>query len=103
MKLIVQSDTQLPVLGMVRRPPRLPSVALVLWPGSADRVCVRGSRAPLPIVFKVMMSSSAHPRLVGSSSDDMVDESYTLILRLGRASSRGELVMGILWCESSVL
>lgn len=28
----------LPVLGMVRRPPRLPSVALVLSPGSLDRV-----------------------------------------------------------------
>lgn len=28
----------LPVLGMVRRPPRFPSVALVLSPGSLDRV-----------------------------------------------------------------
>lgn len=93
----------MPVLGMVRRPPRLPSVALVLWPGSAGRVFVRSSRAPLPIIFKLMMSSSAQPRLVGSSTDDMVEESYTLILRPGRASSRGELVMGILWCESSVV
>lgn len=91
------------MLGTVRRPPRLPNVALVLWPGSAGRVYVRCSRALLPIVFKLMMFSSAHPRLVGSSSDDMVEESYTLILRLGRASNRGELVMGILWCKSSVL
>lgn len=64
---------------------------------------MHGSLALLPIIFKLIMSSSAHPRLVGSSTDDMVEESYTLILRLGRASSRGELVIGILWCESSVL
>lgn len=91
------------MLGMVRRPPRLPSVALVLWPGSEGRVRDLGSRAQLPIVFRLIASSSTQPRLAGSSTDDMVEESYTLILRLGTASNRGELVMGILWCESNVV
>lgn len=34
---------------------------------------------------------------VGSSRDESVEELYTLILRLGRGSSKGEVVIGILW------
>lgn len=86
---------KLPVFGMVRRPPRFPSVALVLSPGSLDRVWLWKSRS-LPTDFRLRISPSEHMS-AGSSRDDRVDELYTLILRLGNGSSRGEVVMGILW------
>lgn len=84
---------------MVRRPPRLPSVALVLRPGSLDKVWLWYSRS-LPIVptdFRLRISPSPDPMSAGSSKEERVEELYTLILRLGSGSSRGEVVMGILW------
>lgn len=33
----------------------------------------------------------------GSSREERVEELYTFILRLGNGSSKGEVVMGILW------
>ncbi len=83
---------------MVRRPPRLPRVALVLSPGSLDRVWLWKSRSlpTVPTDFRLRISPSEHMS-AGSSRDERVEELYTLILRLGKGSSRGEVVMGILW------
>lgn len=83
---------------MVSRPPRLPRVALVLWPGSLGRVWLWWSRSlpTVPTDFRLRISPSAEPPSTGISSEERVDELYTLIFRLGRGSSRGEVVMGIL-------
>lgn len=43
-----------------------------------------------------MISPSTELLPEGSSKDDRVEELYTLILRLGSGSSRGEVVIGIL-------
>lgn len=91
---------RLPVLGMVSRPPRFPSVALVLRPGSLDRVWLWKSRS-LPTDLRLRISLSEHMS-AGSSRDERVDELYTLILRLGNGSSRGDVVMGIL-CGLSLM
>lgn len=92
----------LPVLGIVRRPPSEPSVALALWLGSLGSVWPWWSLGPEPTVFRLMISPSTEPGPVGSSREDMVEELYTFIFRLGRGSSKGDVVIGILWWESSV-
>lgn len=85
---------------MVSLPPRFPSVALVLRPGSLDRVWLWKSRS-LPTDLRLRISLSEHMS-AGSSRDERVDELYTLILRLGNGSSRGDVVMGIL-CGLSLM
>lgn len=87
------------MLGMVRRPPRLPKVALVLKPGSLDRVWLWKSRSlpTVPTDFRLRISPSPRHMSAGSSMEDRVEELYTLILRPGSGSSKGEVVMGILW------
>lgn len=89
----------LPVLGMVSRPPRLPKVALVLRPGSLDRVWLWGTRSLLmvPTDFRLRISPSADTMSAGSSMEERVEELYTFILILGKGSNSGEVVMGILW------
>lgn len=89
----------IPVLGMVRRPPRLPRVALVLSPGSLDRVWLWYSRSlpTVPTDFRLSISPSCEHMSAGSSREERVEALYTLILRPGKGSSRGEVVMGILW------
>lgn len=83
----------------MRRPPRFPSVALVLNPASLDSVWVWYSRSlpTVPTDFKLRISPSPELMSLGSSREESVEELYTLIFRLGRGSSNGEVVMGILW------
>lgn len=51
----------------------------------------------VPTDFRLRISPSLEYISGGSSREDSVEALYTLILRLGRGSSRGEVVMGILW------
>lgn len=87
---------------MVRRPPSEPSVTLTLWLGSLGKVCPWWSLSPEPTVFRLIISPSIESGPAGSSREDMVEALYTLIFRLGSESSRGDVVMGILWAESRV-
>lgn len=88
-----------PEFGMIRCPPSALKEPKAVHEGSRDRarVCVR----------RLMVSLSRRAcGSLGESLDEMSersswgvtipDELYTLIFRLGRGSSRGELVMGIL-------
>lgn len=47
--------------------------------------------------FRLRISPSHKPMSAGSSREESVEPLYTLILRLGSGSSKGEVVMGILW------
>lgn len=51
----------------------------------------------MPTDLRLRISPSPEHMSAGSSREDRVEALYTLILRLGNGSRRGEVVMGILW------
>ncbi|TNN53263.1 hypothetical protein EYF80_036497 [Liparis tanakae] len=67
------------------------------WSQASERQRVPLERKAVPTDFRLRISPSPKHISTGSSSEDRVEALYTLILRVGNGSSKGDVVMGILW------
>lgn len=97
------SNSYTPELGTMRCPPRELKEPKAVQDGSRERtrLWVRLPMVSLSISECASLGESLDEKSESSSCGVTVpDELYTLIFRLGRGSSRGEFVMGILSATS---